>query len=85
MKQTEQRRARELKGQRQPGSGSGRRKGDIRTSDTIEEIKQTTKKSFSIKLDDWLKLAKYASKEGKEPSMLIIFENAGIRLCIRQC
>lgn len=59
-----------------PGSGSGpTHKGDVRRHHGVfrVEAKTTGKKSFSIKLADWIKVEDAAYPNREEPMMIIEF------------
>jgi hypothetical protein len=58
--------AKRLGGTQNAGSGSGWiRKNDIRTKDTSWELKTTSKKSFSLRLDELLVAERNATVDGR--------------------
>lgn len=60
--------AKDFEGRRVKGSGNWwSQPGDVKTKFFVIQSKQTDKKSYSIKLADWLKLCEEASFEGKLP------------------
>ena len=54
-----------------PASGSLFAKGDAETADELFEFKHTERKSFSLKVADWLLHRAYAVKAGKRPVLEI--------------
>lgn len=71
-KKQEERTAEKYKGSRNVMSGAGWvRKNDVRTFDLLIENKFTDKKSFSIKSDEMVKLARTAILEDRVPVLQI--------------
>jgi hypothetical protein len=70
-------RAKAVGGRRQPGSGNrpGFR-GDVRTENAVEELKFTTKQSYSLKLEDLQKIEEYALSVGSFPLFTVEFRRA---------
>ena len=68
----ETKRAKEVGGRPQGGSGSSwRARGDVKTLETLEELKFTTKSSYSLKMLDWRKIRAAALAQGRTPRMVI--------------
>ena len=79
----ERKRAKQIGGHTQPGSGSSwRRPQDVVAPDHVESLKYTDKDSFSIKVDDWEQLRADALRVGREPRMVVDFEKRKLRLVI---
>jgi hypothetical protein len=73
-KKQEKRAAKRVGGYTTSGSGSGREKGDVRAAwDTRIECKETTAKSYSLKLADLEKLEREAAA-GEDPVFEIEFQ-----------
>lgn len=63
-------------GKAQPGSGSSwRAPGDVRTEETLDELKWTQSASYSLKHREWRSVVKKAHLLGREPRMFIDFKN----------
>lgn len=58
-----------------PGSGCSKRKGDHYNDHFLIEQKDTTRNSFSIKKETYLKIYKEASDLGKSPVLNIDFKD----------
>lgn len=70
-------------GQVNPGSGNQwLRKGDVRTDDTLWELKITDKQSYSLKDADLKKHANHALLDGLIPIFLVEFKTSGNRWVI---
>ena len=71
-KKQEERTAEKYHGSRNVMSGAGWvRKNDVRTSDLLVENKFTDKKSYSIKSEDMVKLARTAILEDRVPVLQV--------------
>ena len=67
-KRQEKRVAKSTGGKRQPGSGSGwLHKNDVKDDQFLREMKQTNRKSLTIKLEDWESLRRHALAMGRTP------------------
>jgi hypothetical protein len=85
----EKRRAQEIGGRVQPGSGSSRRAPqDVRQKlndqdeGRLEQIKYTDKDRITIKVDDLIRLYEDALLHGRDSTYLVDFDNHGIRIAI---
>lgn len=69
-------------GRVQPGSGSSpRARGDVKTAEQLIEVKYTDKFSYSIHKGVWNEHVRRARVQGKEPVMIIQFdEHTTIRI-----
>lgn len=84
-RQQERKRAEELGGRTSAGSGSSwRSPGDVRAEDVLEELKYTTKKSYSLKVSEWMDIKEKALRLGREPRMVIEFPESSLRLIITE-
>jgi Holliday junction resolvase len=73
--QQEKRLAREFVGRTTPGSGAGTIKGDVHTKEEMVEAKTTSKRQYTLKLNDLDKLAHEARVSGKRPVLVVQFEH----------
>ena len=81
----ERKRAQQIGGRVQAGSGSSwRAPQDIRSDEFLEQIKYTDLKSASISISVWKRLKADANRAGLEPRYVIDFEKEGIRLVITE-
>lgn len=72
----EKRLAHKLGGCRRPNSGAIQGlKGDVVFSDFLVDMKQTEKNSIRVKLADLQKIVNEANGAGKEPALILHFEN----------
>jgi len=72
--------AKELRGRRQPGSGSvPGRKGDVVAGNLLVEAKVTSKLSFSLKLAELTKIMQEAHDQGRVPAFCVRFDQGGPR------
>lgn len=79
----ERNRAAEIGGRPTAGSGSSwRSPGDVSTPDVLEELKYTDAASFSLKAKDLKAIQRKAVLQGKEPRMVIDFENHHLRVIV---
>ena len=70
-------RAKAIGGRRQPGSGNKPGfKGDVRTTDTIEEWKFTTHRSYALNRESLQKLMEDALAAGRAPVFGVEFRDA---------
>ena len=53
-----------------PGSGSGIRKGDVRTDDLLIEVKQTEKASYSVRVEELEKVEIEAYQSGSRRGIM---------------
>lgn len=84
-KTQELRRARQVGGRVQAGSGSSwRAPNDVMTGDALEELKFTQKDSYRIRVVDWLRHRGNARRAGVEPTLIIDFPTHRIRLVVRE-
>lgn len=65
--------AKELGGELVPGSGSAKRKGDIRLGKFLIQAKRTNKRSFILKRADLGKAEKEAMNMGNIPAFIVGF------------
>jgi hypothetical protein len=81
----ERKRAEQVGGKVSAGSGSSYRSPqDVRSEGELEQLKFTDKDSFTIKVDEWKKIRDDALRFGREPRMVIDFEQHGIRMIIEE-
>lgn len=67
--------AKDFGGKLQIGSGrTWKNKLDVKTDDYLIEAKCTEKKSYSLKLDLWMKVMRAAVREGRTPILSLRFE-----------
>jgi len=71
-------------GKPQPGSGAPwGYKGDVRLHGVVRvQDKETSKKSYPIKVEDWLEIEEQALKTSEIPSFTINFSKHKIRLAV---
>lgn len=70
---SEQAHAARVGGRTTRGSGSGHDKGDVRTQTELHELKETSARSRSLKLDEWEKIQTQALSQGLRPALVITF------------
>lgn len=81
----EQKHARSVGGRPQAGSGSSwRAEGDVRSPGYLDEHKFTTKRSYTLKLDDWLQIRDQALRDGREPRFVIEFPDVDVKLYLTE-
>lgn len=81
----ERRRAADVGGKVQTGSGSSwRAQGDVRGVEYMDEMKFTDAKSYSLKILTWRKARKAAESQGREPRLIIDFPEAKLRLVVTE-
>jgi hypothetical protein len=81
----ERRRAEDVGGKVQTGSGSSwRAQGDVRGVEYMDEMKFTDAKSYSLKITTWRKARKAAHSQGREPRMVIDFPAEKLRLVVTE-
>lgn len=79
----EHRHARKVGGKVQAGSGSSwRAKGDVKSSEFMDELKFTSRSSFSITNTIINKLLRAAGQSGREPRLIIDFQSLGVRAVV---
>jgi hypothetical protein len=79
----EKRIAKATGGRVQPGSGSSwRARQDTKDSDQLIQHKGTDKASFTIKVDEWKEIQRDADRAGREPVLVITFQQHGIELAV---
>lgn len=84
-KQQEKKRAKQVGGKTQPGSGSSwRAAGDVQTVEHLEELKYTDGKAFVLKVKDWYLIKKKATVRGREARMVIDFPTHKLRLIVEE-
>lgn len=84
VRKQERDRAREIGGRPQAGSGcSWRAPGDVKGSEVLEELKQTSARSFTLKVADWYDIRRKALSQGREPRFIIEFGD-GTRLIVTE-
>ena len=68
----------------QPGSGSPWGfKGDVRLRDVIRvQDKETSKKSYSLKVSDWEEIEEQALQASEMPAMTIHYKSHDVRLAV---
>ena len=68
----------------QPGSGSPWGfKGDVRLRGIVRvQDKETSKKSYSLKLDDWLEIEGQALLSSEMPTMTINFSSHNVKVAV---
>lgn len=77
----EKRRAEEVGGKVQAGSGSSwRRPEDVVGPETVEQIKYTDAKGFAVKAAELERILQNALRNGREPVIVIEFSQQRIRL-----
>lgn len=82
-RQQESRRAEEVGGRTSAGSGSSYRSpGDVKSDSHLEELKYTDKKSFSMTVDVLKDIQRKARLTGREPRLVVDFEQHGIRAIV---
>lgn len=83
-KAQEKKRAEETGGRLSAGSGSSYRSpGDVKSEDYLEEVKYTDKASYSLTVKVLNDIRRKARLTGREPRMVVDYEQHGIRAIIR--
>lgn len=82
----ERRVAREVGGRVTAGSGSSWRSGggDVRAPEDLIECKYTDARSFALSEAAWHKLERQAARLGREPVMVIKFDQYDLELEVRR-
>lgn len=81
----ERKRAKEIGGHVQAGSGSSwRAPQDVVGKEHLEQLKFTDRKSITIHAEDWIQLRADASRSGREPRYILEFKQEGIRLIVTE-
>lgn len=84
VRKQERDRAREIGGRPQAGSGcSWRAPGDVKGNEVLEELKQTSSRSYRFTLTEWHDIRRKALSQGREPRFLIEFPD-GTRLLVSE-
>lgn len=73
-------------GARKPQPGSGAPwgfKGDVRLRGVVRvQDKETAKKSYSLKVDDWLEIEEQALRAGEVPTVTVNFYKQDVKLAV---
>lgn len=81
----ERKRAAETGGKVQRGSGtSWRARGDVRREEDLEQLKFTDAASYRVSVKEWQAIVADAQSQGREPVLIIDFEQHGLRLRVTQ-
>lgn len=81
----ERKRAQQIGGRVQPGSGSSwRAPQDIRSDEFLEQVKYTDSRSSTITTTLWRRLREDANRAGLEPRYVMDFVKEGIRLVVTE-
>lgn len=84
-RQQEEDHALRVNGRRQPGSGSSpRHPQDVKTQETLDEIKYTDGDRYTISAKQWKRYFANAIAAGREPNLVIEFDDHSLRLRITQ-
>jgi hypothetical protein len=75
--------AAEVGGRVQSGSGSSwRAPGDVRSAEYMDELKYTSKASYSLTVIVMRKIMRAAAKTGRTPRLIIDFQSEGVRAVV---
>ena len=68
----------------QPGSGAPAGfKGDVRLRGVVRvQDKETAKRSYSLKVDEWREIEEQALRTGEKPAMVVTFSSDDLRLAV---
>jgi hypothetical protein len=84
-KKQESKRAEQIGGRVQPGSGcSSNAPQDVRSDEYMEQLKFTDSASYRLTVKEWLQLSADSDRFGRSPRMVIDFEKHNLRLVITQ-
>jgi hypothetical protein len=79
----ERRHAREVGGRVQAGSGSSwRAKGDVKSAEHMDELKETDGRSFSLTMLVIRKIMRAGEQSGREPRLIVDFKAYGVRAVV---